>query len=400
MKKNVILCVDDEQIVLNSLKKQLKVGFDKDFMVEVAESGEEALQLFKELKEEGYKIPILISDYSMPGMKGDELLKYIFKLSPKTMSILLTGQASVESVRYAVNHGNLFRYLVKPWFAEELITTIKQAYKTYSQEKEILRQHKELFALNTQLEQKVAERTKELAKKNEELQEMNEEKDNLMGVVAHDLKSPLNQIRGIMEVLDLLGNLNSEQRNFLNIAHQIIANGENLIRDILDINAFEHQESKLALVETKLNEVVLVTVENFKQEAQKKDIEILFEYDKEIAFQTDRRFIERILNNLLSNAIKFSPRDRKIYVKTWEIEGKVHFYVKDEGQGMTDDDKSKLFKKFQKLSARPTAGENSTGLGLSIIKALVDKLQGEIKVESKVGIGTTFEIILDKHLEE
>lgn len=337
---------------------------------------------------------------TLPGMKGDELLKYIFKISPKTMSILLTGQASIDSVRYAVNHGNLFRYLLKPWFAEELIATIKQAYKTYAQEKEILKQHKELFALNTQLEQKVSERTKELAQKNEELQEMNEEKDNLMSVVAHDLKSPLNQIRSIMEVLNLLGNLNSEQQNFLNIAHQIIENGENLIRDILDINAFEHQESKLALVATKLNEIVLVITEQFKPEAQKKDIEILFEYEKEILFETDRRFIERILNNLLSNAIKFSPRDRKIYVKTWEIKDKVHFYVKDEGQGMTEEDKSKLFKKFQKLSARPTAGENSTGLGLSIIKALVDKLQGEIKVESKVGLGTTFEVILYKHLKD
>lgn len=400
MKKNIILCVDDEQIVLSSLKKQLKTNFERDFIIEVAESGEEALQLFKELKEEGYKIPILISDYLMPGMKGDELLKNIFKISPRTMTILLTGQASLEDVRHAVNNGNLFRYLLKPWLADELSHTIEQAYRAYVQEREIIRQHKEVFALNIQLEEKVKARVQELAKKNEELQEMNQEKDNLMSVVAHDLKSPLNQIRGILEVLNLLGDLNDEQHNFLEIAHQIIGNGENLIRDILDINAFEHQESKLALSETKLNQTVLITVDHFKQEAQKKDIDIIFEYDKEIILNTDKRFIERILNNLLSNAIKFSQRDKKIYVNTWEKQEKVHFSVKDEGQGLTEVDKGKLFKKFQKLSARPTAGENSTGLGLAIIKALVDKLQGEIKVESEVGLGTTFEIILDKYLED
>ena len=98
MSKPVILCVDDEKIVLDSLKSQLKKSFGSDFEIEIAESGEEALEIIEEFIEDEIDLPVIISDQIMPGMKGDELLIEVNTLLPDTLKILLTGQASADAV--------------------------------------------------------------------------------------------------------------------------------------------------------------------------------------------------------------------------------------------------------------------------------------------------------------
>jgi len=102
----------------------------------------------------------------------------------------------------------------------------------------------------------------------------------------------------------------------------------------------------------------------------------------------------RILDNLLTNAMKFSENGKTIHLNIWEENKKIYFSIKDEGPGISEEDQKKMFKKFQKLGAQPTAGESSTGLGLSIIKALVGKLSGQIEVKSQLGKGSEFIIIL------
>ena len=103
MSKPVIICVDDEKIVINSLKSELKSSFGDQYSFEFAESGEDALALFNELISEKTEIPLVIADYIMPEMKGDELLKQVHKISPATLKIMLTGQATVEGVTNAIN---------------------------------------------------------------------------------------------------------------------------------------------------------------------------------------------------------------------------------------------------------------------------------------------------------
>lgn len=125
MSKPAILCVDDEVVVLESLEIELKKAFGNAYVYEFAESGEEALEIIEELNEEEVDILVIISDWLMPGMKGDELLINIHKKFPKLVTVMLTGQADQEAVERAQAQANLHAYLHKPWKNSELIKTIK-----------------------------------------------------------------------------------------------------------------------------------------------------------------------------------------------------------------------------------------------------------------------------------
>ena len=144
MNKKAIVCVDDEQTILDSLKVELKYAFGNEYLIETAEGGEDALELFDELLEDGYEIPLVISDYMMPNLKGDELLKRIHAISPKTRKVMLTGQADLTAVTNAINEAKLYRYISKPWSAEDLALTVSEAIKSYFYEKQLLEQNNEL----------------------------------------------------------------------------------------------------------------------------------------------------------------------------------------------------------------------------------------------------------------
>jgi two-component system sensor histidine kinase ChiS len=131
MKKPVIICVDDEQMILNSLNAQLRNQFGKRFVYEFAEGGEEALELFDELIEDGYEVVMLISDQIMPGMTGDQLLVNVHEKYPKPIKVLLTGQASLNSAVNAINNANLYRYLNKPWDKEDFLLTVEKGIQQY-----------------------------------------------------------------------------------------------------------------------------------------------------------------------------------------------------------------------------------------------------------------------------
>tara|TARA_R110002072_G_scaffold184083_2_gene340446 strand:+ start:12679 stop:14241 length:1563 start_codon:yes stop_codon:yes gene_type:complete len=151
MSRPVILCVDDERIILSSLKAQLQNNLSASFQIEVAESAEEALEITHELIRENIEVPIVIADQIMPGMKGDELLSQIKTLLPQTLTIMLTGQASADAVGKAVNKAGLFRYLSKPWDEDDLILTIQSALDSYSHQKNLLKQSHYQMVINKTL---------------------------------------------------------------------------------------------------------------------------------------------------------------------------------------------------------------------------------------------------------
>lgn len=125
MSKKVILCVDDEQIILTSLRDQMLNHFGNQYSYEFAESADEALEVIEELDEDGLEVLIIVSDWLMPGMKGDEFLIKVHKRFPKIVKVMLTGQADAESIERAYKEANLHSYLRKPWQEEELITILK-----------------------------------------------------------------------------------------------------------------------------------------------------------------------------------------------------------------------------------------------------------------------------------
>jgi DNA-binding NtrC family response regulator len=129
MEKGVLLCVDDEIIVLTALKDQLRRAFGNEFVIDVAESAEEALELLDELSGQGHKLLVIVSDWLMPGMKGDEFLIEAHKRFPSVVKIMLSGQAETAAVDRARKEAALHDFLSKPWNAQALVDTINQGLK-------------------------------------------------------------------------------------------------------------------------------------------------------------------------------------------------------------------------------------------------------------------------------
>ena len=151
MKKPVIICVDDEQTILDSLEIDLLKAFEDKYLIETAQSGEEALELLSELLAEQYEVPVVISDQIMPNMKGDELLRSVYAISPNSLKIMLTGQADLEAVVNAINYAKLYRYIPKPWQCEDLKLTVTEAIYRYFQDKQLAEKQIELQEMNQEL---------------------------------------------------------------------------------------------------------------------------------------------------------------------------------------------------------------------------------------------------------
>lgn len=151
VQKATIICVDDEKTILDALKEQLNRYFKREYAIECAENGEKALELFNELREDQFDIPVIISDHIMPGMKGDELLKQIYRLDPRIKKILLTGQADADAVGRAVNSASLYRYIPKPWEQNDLALTIQEAIRSYYQDRTLEEQNDKLKLVNEDL---------------------------------------------------------------------------------------------------------------------------------------------------------------------------------------------------------------------------------------------------------
>lgn len=130
MSKLAILCVDDETIILNSLRRQLKQAFSDQYVYESAESADEAFEIIEELEEEGSDVIVIVSDWLMPGMKGDEFLAKVHSDHPRVVKILLTGQADEEAISRAHTEANLHQYLAKPWKSDELVDCIRSGLQS------------------------------------------------------------------------------------------------------------------------------------------------------------------------------------------------------------------------------------------------------------------------------
>jgi DNA-binding LytR/AlgR family response regulator len=163
MGKPYIICVDDERFVLDILKKELQLKFGTDYWIEAAESGRDALQLFEELLSEKLEIPLIISDYIMPEIKGDELLKQICDISPETVAIFLTGQATLRGVTNAVNLAGVYRFIEKPWDRENLYAMVSDALNCYYQNRLKETQNRRLSESNQKLKRTIDQKTEELS---------------------------------------------------------------------------------------------------------------------------------------------------------------------------------------------------------------------------------------------
>ncbi|MCU0425094.1 MAG: tetratricopeptide repeat-containing sensor histidine kinase [Candidatus Kapabacteria bacterium] len=274
----------------------------------------------------------------------------------------------------------------------------------------------ELAAANTQL--RVAKL--EIEEQNRMLLDLDKEKNEFLGIAAHDLKNPVSAIQGVAEMLQ---HDNFSQEQVKKLSAVILDNSRRmfeLITNLLDVNAIESGKLALQPVVFSANVMLSGVIDRFEQPALLKNIRLELSLpEQHLYVLADKYATIQIIENLLSNAVKYSNPGQRISVRLTEssilqtnriwtreewlqmsledestaeefTEKCVRFEIQDFGPGLTEEDKAHLFTKFARLSAQPTAGEHSTGLGLSIVKKLTDTLGGRVWCESLFGYGATF----------
>jgi signal transduction histidine kinase len=360
MSYSTILIIDDEQSYLDIITNTLK---NKNHKVLQALNGKMGCRVA-----ERFLPDIIIMDWEMPEMNGIEAIKFLkSKETTKEIPIIMaTGvMTAVEHLEIALNAGAI-DYIRKPIDPLELYARINSTLK-------------------------LSRSYKEIKEQKESLQDLNREKDGMIGIVAHDLRAPLNRVVGLAQIMKMNPNLDGELLNTLELIEKMCDSGISLIRDLLAINNVEYESGHMNWKEIILNDFMMILLKNYEVQAQSKKIQIHLEQPPEqIIVKTDENFLTRIVDNLLSNALKFSPSRLNIYLTISRIDDKINISIRDEGYGISPEDQQKMFKKFQKLTARPTGGEDSTGLGLAIVKSLTEKLKGNIRVISELKKGAEF----------
>ncbi len=424
MGKGTIICVDDERIVLNGLQTQLGRYFGSDFSIELAESGEEALELVNELMLEGNEIVVVISDQLMPGIKGHELLKQIHQLTPSTYNILLTGQTDIDAVTEAVNHANLYRYISKPWEGNDLILTIKEAIKGFYQEKQLQEQNRLLERHNKELEILVDERTKELRLEKEKSDELlvsqqeafkqlkeaqsqivQSEKMASLGQltagVAHEINNPINFVLSNVNPLtrdidDMIEFINQEPSKVSEDLKYSITESRQLLEGITDgakriaeivsglrsFSRLSETEKKKVNLNDGINSCLLLVGNHLKE--KNIEVELALGNIPELACYPGE--LNQAFLNLINNAFDAIDEKGKINISTSAENNQIKIMVKDNGRGMNAAIQQKIFDPF--FTTKDVG--KGTGLGLSVAFGIIKNHGGNIEVISEQNMGSEF----------
>jgi signal transduction histidine kinase len=253
---------------------------------------------------------------------------------------------------------------------------------------ELENMRKEVLSLNQELNNLM----RQLHKKNAQLQRLNEEKNQFLGMAAHDLRKPIGLITTYSEFLieEAADVLDSEQKGFLNTINSFCSFMKRLVDDFLDVSAIEAGKFELDLQPVNIYEVLEQSLKLNNLQSIKKGIELQVQSEEKIPrVIIDASKIEQVITNLVSNAIEHTEHGTKVTIGLSCDQQSVTFSVQDRGPGITPEEMDKLFKPFEKTSAKKTAGEKSTGLGMLITRKIIEAHAGEIWVDSELGMGTT-----------
>jgi two-component system, sensor histidine kinase and response regulator len=355
-----ILIVDDDRLSIRILGGILKTD---GYVWAEAHTGEGALATYKTFAPD-----LILMDVLMPGIDGFETcrrLKQTFgeKSAPV---IFITAKTESEDVVKGLTAGGV-DYLPKPFKPKEVLARI--------------RSHLHSQALL------------------EQLSKANAAKNKFLGMCAHDLRNPLASIRGIAEFLreGAVGPLNADQLDLVQTIHDASQAMLAMVNELLDVATIESGELKLHLEAHNLGELVAKSVALTNMEAAKKKTHVSFAPPPApIAPPIDAAKMKQVVDNLLSNAVKYSPPGSAITVLavTDPAAGTCSVAVRDQGPGIPDSERDKLFKDFGRLSSKPTGGEKSTGLGLAIVRKIVEAHRGTITAENLPQRGCEFRFTL------
>jgi signal transduction histidine kinase len=386
-RRHTLLVVDDEVDVLESLRHL----FHRSYRVLTAEGGDQALELLHH-----NDVHLVLSDQRMPGLSGDEFLSRAKELQPDAIRMLFTGYADIQAVINAVNEGQIFRYILKPWDAVELEGIIRQAAEQYELLAERKRLIAELQATNAQLR-----------RANEELAEAGQLKSAFIEVASHEFNTPITLVLGLSELLRLLDPRRNEQERAL--VEQISASARQLARlvaNTLTLMRADDFSRTLQREPVELAGLLRRVAEHVMPFVRARNLNLTVDVDDDLGtFDIDSDKIGDSVVNLLTNAIKFTPDGGAIALRAHlAAPDEAEIQVCDAGIGLEPRALGRLFQPFftefdPSLHSSGDFGFNKRGLGLglSIVKQFIELHGGRVSAQSAVRKGTTVTIRLPRH---
>lgn len=348
-----LLCVDDEPDNVDALERL----FRKKYKVFKATSGAEALDILKEKT-----ISLIISDQRMPQMTGVEFLAQSIELQPEAIRILLTGYTDIESVISAINSGQIYRYVTKPWDPVDLSNAVDKAL--------------ERLELSYELKEKNAALQKALA----ELQTLDQSKNEFMILINHELKTPLTVI---LSYLDLLkeSSPTEEQSKYLNRieggAHRL----QKLIQDSLELVSAETGTLRKTTTPFLIDEVLSKVTQEFKPLAQQKGQKLRLKTSP-LVIHSDAQLLENVIRRLLQNAVQFGQADSEILVSAGLEGKKTKLEIINQGPTLKPEVIEQILKPFS-LNENALHHSKGSGLGLSVSRAVLKHLGSDLELTSE-----------------
>lgn len=355
-----VLIVDDVPTNIQLVASILSVeAYDLAF----ANSGKDALGQISETD-----FDLILLDIMMPELDGLAVAEQL-KSNPLTVRIpiiFLTAKSDTESIVQGFEVGAA-DYLTKPFSPSEL----KSRVKTHL----ALKMHED--ALNL---------------KNQQLAEAVKTKNRILSIASHDLRNPLSSILGFAQLLALYPTVKEDPESLEMVDYISRAAGrmETLITELLDTAALEMGRIDLKTKQCSPHQVLCSSIQEHQRQAEKKQQQLQIKNSAQENCNADPKRLKQVFENLLSNAIKYSPTGSLIEINSYIQENNWCVDIKDQGPGFSEDDLKNLYGFFQRLSARPTAGESSTGVGLAIVKQVVELHGGTVQLKTNTSTGSTF----------
>jgi signal transduction histidine kinase len=353
LKGRKILIVDDDRINLRILTGILRPD---GYTLAEADSGERALEVYAQFHPD-----LVLLDVMLPGLNGFETCRTLHKTygAETAPVIFITAKSESDDVVEGLTAGGI-DYLPKPFRPKEALARIR----THMHNRLLVEQQRLLV---------------------EQLNKADAAKNRFLGMAAHDLRNPLASIRALSEFLQdgTVGPLSAEQIDLVQTIHTASQQMLGLVNELLDVATIESGEMKMSLESHNLAEIIDKSVYLANIEAERKKTHITFENVlPPILVKIDAAKMKQVIDNLLSNAVKYSPPGSQITALLTADDNGCSFAVRDQGPGIPDNERDKLFQDFGRLSAKPTGGEKSVGLGLAICRKIVEAHGGTIVAEN------------------
>ncbi len=354
-RKVKVLYIDDEDNNLSSFKASLR----KDFKVFTALHAEEGLELVQQEEFE-----VVIADQRMPGMTGVEFFEKLVEVNPKPIRILLTGYSDIASVIDAINKGEVYRFIDKPWNIEQIKNAIFNAADIY-------------------------EARKELKIKNDRLEKLHSEMNRFVYSLSHELRGPLMSISGISK-LAKMETFDQGILEYFEMIDEATVKLDDFIYKMLDFYRSTKMENRIEPIFFK--DVLEQQMGDYKKKWHLDDIQISVDIQQSEPFHSDEAKIRVILNNLFSNAFKFQKdgEEKKIDISIKVEQNSAIIIISDNGIGIDEKHQGEVFNLFHRATQRNVG----SGIGLYMVKESIEQLQGSIKLTSSPDQGTTMEVTL------